>query len=335
MRRPALALAFAFACASLAACAADGGEVAPATPATPPALSATPRPAAPAVDLAAVGANELGKVPVLMYHQLIENARREEDRTPAEFRAELEMLQAQGYRPVTAADFVAGRIDLPAGTHPVVLTFDDSTISQAQIGPDGEPAPGTALGILEAFGAEHPEFAPTATFYINTFPEPFVDDAVLPWLAANGYEIGAHTRSHAALRKLDDAGVQAEIGRNVAELEAAVPGYEVTTFATTYGIGPVNRELARRGVHDGMPYEFTGVFGVDAVAAPSPYAATFTPFNVPRVGSGLAVAEVALAQLRTRPETRFTSDGDPDRVSFPSALADQLAPAWRDRARPY
>ncbi|HUR75603.1 MAG TPA: polysaccharide deacetylase family protein [Sporichthya sp.] len=318
--------------ALLTACTGNETRTTPlADVAESPAASAS---ASPSVDPASVSANELGHVPVLMYHQVIDNARRVEDGTPADFRAQLQRLYDEGYRPVTAVDYVTGQIDLPAGTHPVVLTFDDSTISQAQIGPDSEPTPDTALGMLEAFGREHPDFHPTATFYVNTYPEPYVDGAVLPWLAAHGYEIGAHTRSHAALRRLDDAGVQAEIGRNATELEAAVPGYRVRTFATPYGVWPVNRELARAGTHDGVPYEFDGVFGVDEINAYSPFSVAFDPYAVPRVGAG-ADADAALARLRAQPELRYTCDGDPEVISFPAADEAQLAPGLQSRARPY
>lgn len=319
----------------LSGCADDdepGAAPAPGVIASP---TPSPTPSSAGPDPAVVGANELGRAPVLMYHQVIADPRKDYDRTPAEFRAELQTLYDEGYRPVTAHDFVTGEIDLPAGTHPVVLTFDDSTVSQARIDANGDPAPDTALGILEAFGKRHPDFKPTGTFFVNTFPAPFVDDAVLPWLAEHGYEIGAHTRSHAALRTMTDAEAQAEIGRNVTELEEAVPGYDVTTFATPYGVGPANAALARSGSHDGEAYEFVGVFGVDAINARSPFDAAFNAFAVPRVGSGLAVADAALAALRANPQTRYTSDGDPERISFPAAEAARLGPEWADHARPY
>lgn len=306
-----------------------------AEPVATASASATPFRSPAGEHPAAVGANELGRVPVLMHHQITADARQPSDRTPAEFRAELRRLYDQGYRPVTAADYLAGNVDLPAGTHPVVLTFDDATAGQARIGPDGEPEPDTALGILEAFGRTHPDFRPTATFFVITARTPFGDAAVLPWLAANGYEIGAHTRSHPDLSTLDDARVQAEIGRNLADIAAAVPGYRVRTFATPYGKPPRTAALAREGVYDGVPYRFDGVFGVGGLNATSPFAAAFDPLAVPRLAYGLSSAETALAALRSRPATRYTSDGDPSLITFPADADARLAPAWRSRARSY
>lgn len=280
-------------------------------PSAAPAVTRTPA----GGDLATADSNELGLVPVLMYHHITADPEQPSDRTPAEFRAELGRLYDEGYRPVTAVDYVTGAIDLPAGVHPVVLTFDDATAGQAGIGPDGEPDPETALGILKNFGRTHADFDATATFFVLTSRTPFGDPAVLPWLAANGYEIGAHTRTHPDLGELGDARVQAEIGRNVAEIQAAVPGYRVRTFATPYGRWPDNPELARRGVSAGVPYEFDGVFTTGGENAYSPFADRFDRFAVPRLASGLSAAVDALAALRSEPGIRFTSDGDPDRIS--------------------
>jgi peptidoglycan/xylan/chitin deacetylase (PgdA/CDA1 family) len=231
----------------------------------------------------------------------------------------------------------SGRIDLPAGKHPVVLTFDDSTHDQARLGPDGNPTPESALGILEAFEREHPDFTATGTFYVNSTPEPFTDPTVLTWLHANGYEIGAHTWSHADLSKLDTAGVQAEIGKDIAWLQNAVPGLQVTTLAVPFGVHPTDRALTRAGSHDGVPYRLEAVFGVAEISSPSPYSVRFDRFNIPRLDTGLGVrdAQDALARLVADPSLRYTSDGDPSRISFPAALADRLSPDLAGQANPY
>jgi hypothetical protein len=109
--------------------------------------------AEPPVDPAEVGANELGVVPVLMYHQLREDGGSVYDMTEEEYRQELEWLFDNGYRPITTAQLARGEIDVPAGTKPVVLTYDDSTASQAQLTADGELDPATSLGILVEIAA--------------------------------------------------------------------------------------------------------------------------------------------------------------------------------------
>jgi peptidoglycan/xylan/chitin deacetylase (PgdA/CDA1 family) len=291
--------------------------------------TATPTPSpspTPTVNGTATAANELGEIPVVMYHQIIARPGRD-DRTAEQFRDQLQMLYDRGFRPITATDLVAGRIDVPAGMHPVVLTFDDSTVSQARIGSDGEPLPDTALGMLQAFGREHPDFHPTATFFINTYPPPFVDDKVMPWLVAHGYEVAAHTRSHADLHRLDAQGVQEEIGRNIAEEQAAVPGYAVTTLAYPFGVRPVDRALALNGVYDGVPYCLTAAFGVDEIAAHPPYAKDFDPGWIPRVGT--QDADNLFQSLRLHPDRLYVSDGDPHTISFPPEEQAQFNPDWR------
>ncbi|MFD1050389.1 xylanase, partial [Kibdelosporangium lantanae] len=109
-----------------------------------PRTSASPTP-----DPATVGANELGDVPVLMYHRIVARPKSVYDRTPVDFRAELERLAKEHYVPVTASDYTAGRIDIPAGTHPVVLTFDDGDPSQFTLTAAGVPASDTAVAILQ------------------------------------------------------------------------------------------------------------------------------------------------------------------------------------------
>src|SRR4051794_35517841 len=71
---------------------------------------------------ARVKANELGQIPVLMFHRVIDKPGTTDDRTPAQFRSDLERLVQDGYVPITAAEYVTGKIDIPAGKHAVVLT---------------------------------------------------------------------------------------------------------------------------------------------------------------------------------------------------------------------
>jgi hypothetical protein len=347
MRRPRTVLAVAVTGLLLSGCGSQQTDDenlnagATAAPAASGAPSASPEPttAAEAVDPASVKANELGKVPVMMYHVVKPDAKGEYDQTPEDFRKELERLYKDDYRPVTARDFVAGKIDIPAGKHPVVMTFDDSTESQAKIGADGAPVADTALGIMEAFGKEHPDFKMTATFYVNNGA--FADSKVMPWLVEHGYEVGSHTATHAMLSKLSEAGVLKEIGSNVAEIVKAVPGYEVTTFARPFGIAPQDKQLLHTGTYEGTTYKFTGVMLVGSNPSPSVFSAAFDPYAIPRIRSGLKSKPVPmdsdywLASLEKNVEGVYTSDGNPDKISFPADSKIKIGDDWKDKANPY
>ena len=297
----------------------------------------------PAVDPASVRANELGLVPVLMYHQVVPRPKGVYDRTPAEFRKELERLAREDYVPVTAEAYVRGELDVPAGRHPVVLTFDDSTSSQLALGPDGEPRPDTAVGILLDVARRHPDFRPVATFFVNG--DPFSEPGggrTLRWLHEHGFELGNHTLTHANLRRLSSSQVQQELAADIAAIRKAVPATQVSTLALPFGVWPRDRGLAVNGASGGTAYEHHGVFLVGSHPAPSPYAARFAPGAIPRVRSqGTTGREASfgssawLDKLAKSPGTRYTSDGDPARISFSKDRASGLAPAYVQQAAPY
>jgi peptidoglycan/xylan/chitin deacetylase (PgdA/CDA1 family) len=303
--------------------------------APPPSSSAPPDPAA-------VGANELGQVPILMYHRLVAQPSSVYDRTPEAFRAELERLAAEGYVPVTTTEYATGRIDLPAGAHPVVLTFDDGDATQFALGPDGGPVPGAAIAILLDVAARHPGFRPVASLYVNAGPFASPDGAALRWLHEHGFEIGNHTRDHTNLASADDRGVQEAIAAGQREIQRAVPGYPVSSLALPFGAIPANGALALRGGSEGTSYEYACVLMVGAGPAPSPFAADFDPANTPRIRSQDPVGEDArygsavwLDQLAAAPASRYTSDGVPDRIAYPASAGAAPAPQFAARAVAY
>lgn len=300
----------------------------------------------PTVDPASVKANELGLVPVLMYHQIVAKPADVYDQTPAHFRAELEKLATQDYVPITAADFASGKIDIPAGKHPVVLTFDDSTLSQFALDATGEPKKDTAVAILQEVAKAHPGFTPTATFYVNN--SPFVDSdgaKTLGWLHEHGFDIGDHTMSHANLRQVSVGKAQQEIAGNLAMIEKAVPGAEVATMALPYGAYPQDVKLAHQGSAGGTSYDFKGVYLVGSNPSHSPFHKDFDPFNIPRIRSGEPrlqaaadkpfVSDYYLDWLAKHAASRYTSDGDPAKVSFPKSFADVLGAKFKGEANPY
>lgn len=320
-----------------------GGPARSVAPADPDAVAAPAPGAPPPPDPATVGANELGLVPVIMHHRIVAGGGGEYDRSPEEFRAELARLYDAGYRPVRTIDLVRATMDVPAGTTPFVMTFDDSSREQFALNADGEVDPDTAVGILLDFASEREDFDATGSFYVNAGPFGVADSAaLLTWLHRNGFELGNHTLGHANLGRASPDEVRQELALGARVVTDHVPQAQVATLSLPLGVWPEPRDLAYAGAHEGDAYAHEGVLLVGAGPAPSPYSSAFDPMAIPRIrswswdgGEPNFGSEYWLEWFDDNPERRFVSDGDPDRVSFPAALSDDLDPAFADRARAY
>ncbi len=292
-----------------------------------------------------VGANELGAIPILMYHRVIEDPG-PYDLTPEQFRGELEHLFDSGYYPVRVVDVIDRRIDVPAGRSPVVLTFDDSSPSQFRFLEDGRLDPESAVGILIDV-ARSSGVPPTGTFLV--LDEPFATTGELARerlrrLSRLGFELGNHTVGHVNLRELDDDEVQREIALGAQLIREAIPSARVASFAPPFGVFPENRDLVVEGSYGEISYRHEAVLRVGAGPAPSPFSVDFDPVAVPRIfpqpdfeaddapdlGSGYW-----LWRLEEEPGTRYVSDGDASTVAFPEDLADRLDARFADRAVAY
>lgn len=281
-----------------------------------------------AAQLAQYRPNEMGVVPILEYHGIgpINNRM---NRTAATFRADLERLYREGYRPIGLEDFLSNRIDVPLGKSPVILTFDDARGSQFRYLKDGTIDPDCAVGILQAFQKTHPDFPVKATFFllpVNAFEQPKYVAQKMQALYAMGCELGNHTVTHRALRKLSDEEVQKELATCAAMIQKAVPQAHVDMIALPFGIGPRNRALLASGEYAGRRYANHAVLLVGAAPAPSPVSTRFDPMRLPRVLAlkGTYGLTYWLDDLRKHPQRRYVSDGDPGTVTVPRALADRL-----------
>lgn len=165
--------------------------------------------------------NELGRVLILEYHHFGDEEGRWQ-RTWDNFRADLAMLYERGYRAVNLLDYIEDRMPLPAGTSPVIFTFDDGIASQFRlVERQGEwiPDPQSAVGIMIDFAKEHPDFGLAGTFYVNFTPVPFGDDGhwqhQMQMLKQLGFEVANHSVYHDDLGSLSDEGVQETLSEQV------------------------------------------------------------------------------------------------------------------------
>ncbi|MER7210644.1 polysaccharide deacetylase family protein [Streptosporangium sp. NPDC000239] len=298
-----------------------------------------------AVTAAQVRANELGQIPVLMYHRVVDKPGTQDDRTPKQFRTELERLAKEGYVPVTAAEYVTGRMDIPAGKHPVVLTFDDSSPSQLSLDGMGVPKPGTAVAILEDVAKRNPGFRPVATMYVTrdmfgkATPEEGTE--MLTWLHDKGFDIGNHTRDHKNLRGKPEDQVTAEIAAGHKLITDLIPAKPVT-LALPYGNQPSTKSWGLKGASGGVSYDYGGVFLAGYTPAESPFSKKFDPQGIPRIRSMDKTGDCAkfcstawLDWLQAHPDERYTSDGDVNTVAFPKFKSPFALKRFSDRILAY
>ncbi len=292
--------------------------------------------------------NEVGEIMVLEYHRLGE-PEGEFYRSHENFANDLQNLYNAGYRPITMRQVLAGEIDVPRGTTPVVFTIDDSSTGQFYLREDGSIDPNTMVGMWAAFAEANPEWEHGATWCVlpgadhpsNFFGERPTREVAraereerirqkVDYLISNGHEICNHTLYHARLdRATGDAQVQEWIGRGEDSIQVYLPpNYDIVTLALPLGMWPNNRSLAWEGTHSGRPYSYEGVLEVTGGPNASPFDASFNPRSINRVIVAPGALPRALSGYDRDPDRRFVSDGDPTTIAVPARFQDRVA---RDR----
>jgi hypothetical protein len=290
--------------------------------------------------------NEVGQVYVLMFHGFIPDDKaetysdKEYTMTFTQFRETLQTLYDKDYRPITMDEFLEGRIDVPLGKIPVVLTFDDGRSGQFNlIEKDGEYVvnPESAVGIWMDFNKDHPDFGLKGTFYINLGDSTFDGGAELSYrlkyLIGLGFEIGNHTYTHGALRLITNADdLLYQIGKNQEVMESLVPGYKFSSLALPFGEDvtvDTLRDTVVSGEYNGTEYFNKGVLDCKWRPSYSPFSVDYSARSIYRVrADGLKHVDCDMSDwmLNKIPTKigQFISDGDPDTVTVPASLADEL-----------
>ena len=292
-------------------------------------------------DRSTVRANEAGQVVVLAYHRIGGDFEFASDLTISarEFRRELEYLREHDYLPVNFRDLIAGRLDVPAGKSPVVLTFDDSSDSQFTLVRRGGrlvPDPDGAVGVLVDFHRRHPDWPLRGTFFAlpaaeapnNLFGQPELSERKLHFLVDQGFELGLHTLWHANLATVSETEIVRQLALNVAELEKRTGLRDFLSLALPYGVYPENEALLRAGRFGPHSYRVTGAaeFEYTGKRARPPWVRGFDAYHVPRIptGSDSGESRRAFRSLERRPEKRYVSDGDPRTIAVPERIADRV-----------
>ncbi len=262
--------------------------------------------------------NTLGDVLVLQYHMIREPEGRWQ-RTPDNFRADIERLHRLGYTPANIIDLTLGFPNLSAGRKPVVLTFDDSDISQFSYLEDGSIDLNSAVGILYDFHLEYPNDWPLkGTFYVLQdvdvperilFGQKEVEDQKLQWLIDNGFEVASHTISHFDLTAGSDEQVQWQLAISQRQLEARLPGYDVRSLSAPFGNYPLNEKLLATGIWEGEAYTYASTVMVAGGSSSSPHSTEFDPYHIPRVQALQNELDYWLGYYEQNPQFYYVSGG--------------------------
>jgi hypothetical protein len=245
------------------------------------------------------------------------------NRTAEAFRNDLEMYYTKGYRMVRLADYMNGKIDIPLGKSPIILTFDDGNKDNINIlGLDDKGNliidENSAVGILESFKKKYPDFHVTATFFLNQglFGQSKYNDKILKWLVDNGYDIGNHTKNHVDFKNSNINKTQEEVAYMYKLFDDKIPNKYLHVVALPYGSpgkkSHPNFPYILSGTYENYNYQTEGTLQVGWDAEYSPFHASFDKTFMKRVrawdnnGSDFDIEMV----FKNLDKNRYISDGN-------------------------
>lgn len=293
--------------------------------------------------------NELGRVPVMMYHGIVNKKSSETsytggnvdkdgyNRTVEAFKEDLEFYYQNGYRMIRAIDYVNGIIDVPYGKSPIVLTFDDGSANNIKVNGvtlDGEIIidENSAVGVLESFKKKYPDFNVTATFFVNgsLFQQSEYNEKILKWLVENGYDIGNHTKTHVNFSDASTNESEEEVGFVYNKLDAIIPDKYVKLVALPFG-SPYKKTHANfshiiNSNYNGINYETVSTFRVGWMPDYSPFSKDFDKEFIMRVRAydNNGVDFDIEASFRILEKNRYVSDGNVDTIVVKESDASYL-----------
>ena len=295
------------------------------------------------------GINELGTVPIMMYHGIVDMKSDDTDytggnvdkdgynRTTEAFREDLEFYYKNGYRMIRLTDYIDGNINVEYGKSPIVLTFDDGNENNFKVkGLDDNGDliidENCAVGILESFKEKYPDYNVTATFFVNggLFNQPEYNEKILKWLVENGYDVGNHTENHLDIKKSSSDQVNKEIVSVYKQLDEIIPGQYVNIIALPFG-SPYNKEhenfkYVLNSTYDNSTYETKAALRVGWDAEYSPFDVNFDPTFLKRCraydNNGVEFdIEMVFKLLKNK---RYISDGNVDTIVISEKNASKL-----------
>ncbi len=286
--------------------------------------------------------DELGEVPIMMYHG-IHNKKNSEtkytggnvdkdgyQRTSEAFANDLEFYYNSGYRMIRLTDYVDGNIDVELGKSPIILTFDDGLENAIKVtGVDSKGNiiidPNSAVGILEDFKKKYPDYNVTATFFVNggIFQQEEYNEKILKWLIDNGYDIGNHTYTHVNFSQVDSNKSIEEVGKLYELLDKIIPEKYVNIvalpFGSPYKLDHENMQYIFNTNYNGKEYITKSTLRVGWKSESSPFSQDFNPKFLKRIRAYDNDGKEFDIEMNFKllENNRYISDGNKDTIVVP------------------
>ena len=287
--------------------------------------------------------DELGKVPIMMYHGIHDKVNDDTEytggnvdkdgyqRTKEAFINDLEFYYNSGYRMIRLDDYIDGNINVELGKSPIILTFDDGLINNIKVTGLDEKGeiiidPNSAVGILESFKVKYPDYNVTATFFINggIFQQEEYNEKILKWLVSHGYDIGNHTYTHVNFSKVDGNRTIEEVGKIYDLLDNIIPNEYVNIvalpFGSPYTLEHDNMKYIFDTDYNGKSYSTKSTLRVGWESESSPFSNEFNPKFLKRIRAYDNNGKEFDIEMNFKllENTKYISDGDVNTVVIPS-----------------
>ena len=293
--------------------------------------------------------NELGKVPIMMYHGIRDLSDSDTkytggnvdkdgyNRTVESFRRDLEFYYSKGYRMIKLSDYINGKIDVPYGYSPIIITFDDgkeNNIKVTGLDDNGNIIidKNSAVGVLEEFKKKYPDYNVTAIFFVNQglFEQPEYNEKILKWLVDNNYEVGNHTKNHDNFSKIDSSKTQEVVGYMYDKLNSIIGDkysrIVALPFGSPYNKSHDNYKYILNGKYNGVEYTTEAALRVGWEPEVSPFSKEFDKTFLKRCraydNNGLDFdIEMVFKNLE---KNRYISDGDVNTIVTSHTNSDDI-----------
>lgn len=279
--------------------------------------------------------DELGDIPVIMYHAVCENPPSVYQRSVEGFKEDLLYMYEHNFRTISCTDYVNYNINVEAGMTPIVLTFDDGDYRSFALMRDENgnlvPEEDCAIDLMEKFYKEHNDFGKNAILFINGHNSTFLgkDKTItleerINWLLDNGYEVSNHTDTHINLKSASINDIMKNLGKVDQLIKGIRSDVKLEAIAYPFGAKPSseNGKYVLNGTYNEIEYSYKVGFreGPSKARFYPVIHIDFEPLNAPRLrGNKGEVGDMHsyFESYEKNPSLRYVSDGNPNRIVIP------------------